>query len=59
MENDSELVEAAIEELEHYIWRADIAPDKSTLDPNLNRCKEHLEALERSLESGSDQDDQV
>lgn len=50
LDGDSELVEAALEELEHYVWRADTPPGKSTLDPNLERCKEHLEALKRSVD---------
>lgn len=55
-DSDAELVEAALSELEHYIWRADIPPGKSTLDPNLNRCKEHLEALERSVDAESNEE---
>lgn len=55
LDGDTERVEAALEELEHYIWRADTPPGKSTLDPNLNRCKNHLEVLKRSLHTGTDQ----
>lgn len=52
--DDEELAEAALEELRHYIWRADTSPEKSTLDPNLRRAEDHLEALRRSLHTGSD-----
>lgn len=44
-EGDLELIEAALEELDHYMWRADITPGKGNLDPNLNRCRDHLERL--------------
>jgi hypothetical protein len=54
MEGDSELVEAALAELEYFRWRADTPPDLSTLDPNLKRCKEHLEALQRSVDAGTE-----
>lgn len=41
-DSPEELAAAALEELNHYIWRADIPPGKSTLDPNLRRAEEHL-----------------
>ena len=53
-ENDYELAGAALVELRHYINRADVPPDKSTLDPNLNRCKDHLKTLIHSLDTDSE-----
>lgn len=52
--DDEELAEAALEELRHFIWRADTSPEKSTLDPNLRRAEDHLESLRRSLRDRED-----
>lgn len=45
LDTDDEHVEAALEELEHYMNRADTSPLMSNLDPNLRRALDHLEAI--------------
>lgn len=52
-DDEEDVIAAALKELEHFIWRADTPPDKSTLDPNLNRCREHLNALLRDAQEDS------
>ena len=49
-DSNNALLVAALEELNHFQHRADTPPTISTLDPNLSRCKEHLEALKDRME---------
>lgn len=47
-DSDEEIIEAALEELTHFMWRADTSPERSSLDPNLQQCREHLEYLQEN-----------
>lgn len=55
IQDEREVIEAALEELEHFMWRADTDPLRSTLDPNLRRAEDHLKYYLRVAEDDADE----